>query len=101
MKDTDQPTPKEMAPEDVLSVLDSGEFEELCGAIESEAIEFKGAPYRFDSNKDKIELAKDISALANAGGGIIVMGVRTCATEAHPYEVSDQIRCFEQTLIQI
>lgn len=93
--------PKTMSAQEVLNALSNGKFDNLIGAVESEGLEFKGAPYRLDSTKEKLELAKDISASANAGGGIIVMGIRTCVFEGHPHEVAEEIRKFEETLVDI
>jgi hypothetical protein len=43
---------------------------------ESETLEYKGAAAQFDE-KDKGEIAKDVSAMANSGGGLIVYGITT------------------------
>ncbi len=49
--------------------------EELIGAAESEWLEFKKEPYYLERDEQRFELAKDVSAMANAGQGIIVIGV--------------------------
>lgn len=46
------------------------------GIRESETLEYKLATSRF-SNKEKNEIAKDVTAMANSSGGIIVYGVST------------------------
>ena len=43
---------------------------------ESEVLEYKGAVTQF-SNGEKIQISKDVSAMANASGGIIIFGIRT------------------------
>jgi hypothetical protein len=43
---------------------------------ESETVEYKTASVPF-SNKEKDEIAKDVSAMANSGGGTIIYGVAT------------------------
>ncbi|MFQ5880079.1 MAG: helix-turn-helix domain-containing protein [Dehalococcoidia bacterium] len=56
---------------------------ELIGQPETPWLEFKGAPYQLASLKAPtreracLELAKDVTALANAGEGVIVIGVLT------------------------
>lgn len=46
------------------------------GIAESDVLEYKTAKEQF-SDKDKTEISKDISAMANASGGIIIYGVKT------------------------
>lgn len=92
---------RKMKIQQVLDIVKTGDFENLIGVTESEVLEFKGAPYQLDTPKLKLELAKDVSALANVGGGIIVMGIKTCIEEDHPHEVAEQIRGFPEARIDI
>ena len=46
-------------------------------SVETEYLEFKSEPYRLDQDLQKQELAKDVSGLANAGGGLILIGFKT------------------------
>lgn len=63
---------------EVLAVLASGNFDPLVGLAETIDVEFKGQPYQVtDHDSQKFELAKDVSALANASGGVIIIGVQT------------------------
>jgi len=94
-------TPKTMSLGEVLKVLANGEFNFLIGAIESVVLDFKGSPYRLDSTRDKLELAKDVSALANFQGGLIVMGVKTTKVEGRQHELAEEIRGFEETLLHV
>ena len=65
---------------EVLKQLVAKNFEGLIGLSENVWLEAKDRPYIFDTTKQKLELAKDVSALANtAGGGIIVLGFDTAA----------------------
>ncbi|NOT96228.1 MAG: ATP-binding protein, partial [Nitrospira sp.] len=68
---------KKLSLEDVQQILESGEFDSLIGTQEDDHLECKGEPYQLDINHAKLEFAKDVSALANAKGGIILIGVRT------------------------
>lgn len=94
-------TPKATSLEEVLNVLANGRFSELIGTIESDVLDFKGAPYRLESTKEKLELAKDVSGLANAGGGVLVMGIGTSVLEGYPHEVADDIRSFTAAMLDV
>lgn len=59
---------------EVLQKLEARDFEALIGLVESEWLDAKEKPYHLDSPKQKLELAKDVAAFANAGGGIIIIG---------------------------
>jgi len=62
---------------DLLLALGQGAFESILGTTELEDIEFKTGPYRLQEPRQKWELAKDVAALANQRGGVIVLGYRT------------------------
>lgn len=83
----------------LIDILESGNFDSIIGTIESEILDFKKEPYQLNTTKQKLELAKDISAFANSGGGIIVIGVATCKEVGHPHELAEKIRPFERSLI--
>lgn len=60
-------------------MLEARNFDALIGLMESEWLDAKETPYHFDPDKAKREiakreLAKDVAAMANANGGIIVLG---------------------------
>jgi schlafen family protein len=80
---------KTLSINDVDEILISGRFEELIGGVEDEHLECKSAPYQLDQDRQKMELAKDVSALANADGGILLIGVQT---EKNPSHLGDEIR---------
>jgi hypothetical protein len=63
--------------QDILDKLAAGDFGALIGIAESVWIDAKDRPYVLESTKQKLELAKDVSAMANAVGGIIVLGFDT------------------------
>ena len=64
-----------MTREEALAILAGGDFDGFVGVTEGLEVEFKREPYRMGQDSQKFELAKDVSALANAGGGVIVIGV--------------------------
>lgn len=68
-------------PQAVMNVIEAGYPSGLIGAIESEWLEAKSQPWRFDTDFGKIELAQDVARLANAGGGVIVVGAATRKAE--------------------
>lgn len=49
----------------------------LVGTFESEWLDAKGSPYRLDKKAQQYELAKDVAAFANSGGGLILIGAKT------------------------
>jgi hypothetical protein len=58
-------------------LLDAGLSEALVGQPEGEWLDAKRAPYRLDEESQEFELAKDVAALANAEGGLIIIGMKT------------------------
>lgn len=62
---------------ELFLALERGDFDAVLGSGETEAIEFKEAPYRLQEPRQKWELAKDVAALANQRGGVLVFGYRT------------------------
>jgi len=49
----------------------------LLGQYESDWLEAKSAPYRLDDEAQRFELARDVAALANGSGGLLVLGAKT------------------------
>jgi hypothetical protein len=71
------PTPKVLLPSEVLVAAAAGNFYELIGAKETDQVDFKEHAYNLDVPKDKQDLTADVAELANARGGVLVLGVRT------------------------
>jgi predicted HTH transcriptional regulator len=91
--------PRFISPSELTAILQSGDFNRLLGGLEDDRLECKSAPYNLDHEREKMELAKDVSALANADGGLILIGVQT---EQEPQYQGDIIRgvgCFAQDRI--
>ena len=86
---------------DALDVLRSSRFEAFVGVTESAELDFKGEPYQLEDERGKLELAKDVAALANAGGGIIVIGVRTTLPETSRVEVARDIRLIPVSVVDL
>lgn len=69
---------KQLSGAEVKAILEDGTGDQqILGTFETAALDFKGAPYRLDEKSEEWELAKDVAAMANSGGGFIVMGVHT------------------------
>jgi hypothetical protein len=66
-----------LTPQTVEALLAAGHGHTLVGQVESTWLEAKSAPYRVELEPQKLELAKDVAAMANAAGGIIVIGAHT------------------------
>src|SRR4051794_18017437 len=88
-----------MTRDEVGAVLETGDFRALVGIEENLEVEFKGSPYRLDDEGEKFELAKDASALANANGGVIVIGVRTERHAERFSDVAESVRPVPRELI--
>jgi Schlafen, AlbA_2 len=85
--------------DEILVILDSGNFAALIGVREDLEVEFKRQPYQLDSDGEKFELAKDVAAMANAVGGVIVIGVQTERREESPLDQAVRIRSFERARV--
>jgi hypothetical protein len=68
---------QQLSTADCTAILKGGDFEQFIGAMESDEFECKAEPYRLEDKRQKFELAKDVSSLANARGGMIVIGLET------------------------
>jgi hypothetical protein len=66
-----------VAPDAVINVIEAGFPDALVGLAESEWLEAKSQPWNLDAEYGKVELAQDVASLANASGGVIVLGART------------------------
>lgn len=88
-----------MTRDEALVILAGGNFDQFVGAPESLEVEFKSEPYRLDQDSQKFELAKDVSALANAAGGIIVIGARTQRDDQAAVDVVADVRLLARGLV--
>jgi hypothetical protein len=66
----------ELRRETTLDLLRSQRFDVLLGQHETEWLDFKREGYA-KTEHGKLELAKDVASFANAGGGILVLGIAT------------------------
>jgi hypothetical protein len=84
---------------EIDAILQSGDFTRLFGAFEDDHLECKSAPYNLDQEREKMELAKDVSALANTDGGIILLGVQTEQEPTYQGDIIRRVGCFAQQRI--
>lgn len=92
---------KRLSPEEVTTFVQSGDFNALLGAMEDHELECKSSPYRLDEESQKFELAKDVSAMANVAGGVVLIGVRTRKDATLSADVVSRVRPFEESHISI
>lgn len=71
----------------VGQILASGDLTELIGQSETVAFDAKCEPYPLDTPTGRYELAKDVSAFANASGGLLVIGLKTEPAPDHDLDV--------------
>ena len=62
---------------EILEILRASDDGALVGLEESTEFDAKSQPYRIDEPKGRWELAKDVSAMANARGGLLLVGAKT------------------------
>jgi hypothetical protein len=72
---------------ELADVLARGEPERVVGTRESSWLDFKRDPHSLDSNLGKWEFLKDVVALANARGGLLVCGIKA---EREPHEAAER-----------
>lgn len=87
--------------QELEEILNSGNFDLLIRKYENEWFDCKKEPYQLDNEKNKHELAKDISSFANIDGGYILIGAKTQGDESHSGEQIKEISTFEQNLVNI
>lgn len=87
-----QPEARTLTRGEVLEVLTNEDLDGLLGTAENETLDFKGSPYDLSQDWQKSELAKDVSALANRSGGVIVIGYATQRAADSPLERATAVR---------
>jgi hypothetical protein len=66
-----------MTIEQIGRILSTRRFSDLLGHPEDATLEVKEAPYDLSTAAGRYELAKDVSGLANVGGGYLLIGIAT------------------------
>lgn len=71
----------------------------LLGLRESQWLDAKGAPYELRNPAEVEELAKDVTAFANGGGGLLVLGITTRLE--HGEEILDRIASVDRAAFDL
>jgi hypothetical protein len=94
------------SPAEVVGLLEAGDRDDqLVGVYERSWLDFK-ATYHFASLRSRWEFAKDVAAMAESGGGVIVVGVqaekdpdrdeeRACKVAPVPHAMFDVKRAYD------
>src|SRR5262245_25261106 len=93
--------PKFLSTDEVAAILASGEFEGLIGVVEDGRLEFKGAPYKLGEETAKAELAKDVSALGNSEGGMVLVGPQTAKDPEHLGDEVKNVSCLPRSAFDV
>ncbi|MET8138285.1 ATP-binding protein, partial [Streptomyces sp. NPDC005251] len=87
----------------IIALLASGQVDGILGTPESEWVDFKAAglngPYDLSTDKGKFELAKDVAAFANTGGGLIVCGFKAKRRPSDLHEAAQKPTPFAKSLV--
>ena len=92
---------RKLTPEQIGEILTKGDFAQLVSTVEHEMFECKAGLYDVKQPIGKIEIAKDVSALANAKGGYLLVGVATERKETHKSDEVTHVSCFAQKLCDL
>jgi len=84
---------------ELLLALERATYDAVVGTAETDDIEFKEAPYQLDLPRQKWELAKDVAALANHRGGVIILGFRTQKAENQLVDTAAEHRQVPKDLV--
>src|SRR5713101_5965300 len=86
-------------PEQIQAILERANFDEFIGVVEDHQLECKKEPYQLQRDDQKQEFAKDVTGLANAEGGFLLIGVRTEKNPTHFGDEITSIHPFPQTMV--
>jgi hypothetical protein len=84
---------------ELIRALNEQAFDRLLDTPESDTIDFKTTRYELDQPRGRWELAKDVTAFANARGGVIVLGVETQRNPNDVVERASAIRPLRKRLV--
>jgi hypothetical protein len=92
--------PKLLTLAQVRDIVARQALSEFIDVLENEVIDFKGEPYRLNTDQEKAELAKDITALANTSGGYIILGIKTTKLPTYNADIAHELRPIPKELLQ-
>ena len=85
--------------DELLAALRDHRLDAVLGIAESEWLDFKASHYDLGNRWHTSELAKDVSALANVSGGLIVVGVRTERPPDSDREQGAELRLLPRNIV--
>ncbi len=83
---------------ELVTALAEHRAQHLLGTAEAGWVDFKRSPYLLDTPRGKWELAKDVAAMANASGGLLVVGVGTTRPPEELEDVASKLTPFPRAL---
>jgi hypothetical protein len=87
--------------EEMEQIVATGDFDKLKGEPETPWFDAKSQLYVVSTPAGKRDLAKDVAAFANAGGGTILIGLRTEKSSAHFGDVVTEVVLVDQALVNV
>jgi schlafen family protein len=84
--------------ERILEIIECETWNDLLGEIEGDFLDCKREIYDLSVEPKKIELAKDVTSFANAGCGVIIVGIATQTSAVHFSDEITELRPFESRL---
>ena len=91
--------PEARSLDDLWDLLRDGLVEGLIGVRESNWFEAKSAPYDLSNVIGRLEWAKDVSAMANSGGGMLVLGYGT--RQIDHVDTVHTVRPYPRSLLEV
>jgi hypothetical protein len=85
--------------EELRKSLETGDANAVIGQFEGGSLECKAHPYLLDREEQKLELAKDVAGLANAEGGVILIGYQTERDAIHSEDRVAAVSPFPKALL--
>ncbi|MEZ5142894.1 MAG: putative DNA binding domain-containing protein, partial [Acidimicrobiales bacterium] len=101
MSESQPPLRRDLPTEEVLLALRDHRYDDIRGVPENQSLDFKKGWYRLDEPKEKWELAKDVGAMANSGGGVIIRGVATVAIASIDVELATEVKPLPASKVDI
>ena len=86
-----------MDTEAIQAILESQDFSCLLGEAETVNLEAKQEPYDLTTAASRYELAKDVSSLANARGGHLLIGIATRREAERQIDLLDRLSLVPST----
>lgn len=87
--------------DEIRMIIEARDWAKLKGQAEGFHFDAKEQIYALKDESNKLELAKDVSAFANAEGGYIFIGAKTLVNPSHRGEEISELRPFHRSLLDL